>query len=114
LDLQPRLLEIDMVLQPSPKSSFLMKMNGIEINYDVYTGRFEVDDVVNTIPLQDGLLKLRLFLDRVGIEIFAQDGEFYIPINKNTNSSTPQYAFHVSSEEMACLKFDVYELSAIW
>lgn len=114
LDLPSRLLEIDMVLQPNPKSSFLMKMNDIEINYDAYTDRFEVDGVVNTIPLQDGLLKLRLFLDRVGIEIFAQDGEFYIPINKNTNSSTPQYAFHVSSEEIACLKFDVYELSAIW
>ncbi|MBL1409157.1 DUF4980 domain-containing protein [Sphingobacterium faecale] len=107
-------LEIDIDLLPQDKSLFEINMYGILLSYDQNTEQLRVDGVVNTIPLIDGRLKLHLFIDRVGVEIFAQDGEFYIPINKNTNSHSERLSLKVLNGKVICKKLDVYELSSIW
>ena len=89
-------------------------MRGIPVVYDVANKELFVDGVKAPVSLIDGKLRLRIYADRTGLEIFANDGLVFMPINVNLPGSNRSLSLSATGGTVKVDKLDVYELKSIW
>jgi len=96
------------------ESDFGFNIRGQYIRYDAISNDLSCGNKkVNVKPVNDKL-KLRLLVDRTSIEIFANDGQVYMPLK-----AVPQNDFYktiefFTSEKVRINLLNVYELKSIW
>ncbi|MBQ9430071.1 MAG: glycoside hydrolase family 32 protein [Kiritimatiellae bacterium] len=90
------------------------KFRGVPVSYDSKTGTLAADAVRVAWPITDGQLKLTVYLDRVGMEIFSADGLNCLPLAKvtpnpaNVKIETDNAAGMIENRNRA------YQLNRIW
>lgn len=113
-DFNSDVAELNLLIIPANAKNIQINLRGLVINYNVATEEMVVDNVRAIIPLKDKKISLRLFVDRTGVEIFAQDGEIYMPINYNFDRNNLQYAIRVLNGQAILEQADLYTLKSIW
>jgi fructan beta-fructosidase len=108
------LLEIIADLKPGTAKKINFVIHGLELRYDVVNQELLVDGIKAKTPLEGGHLRLRIFADRTGLEVFAQDGLIFMPVNKNLSSTVPSLAISVQGGKVKFTKLDVYALKSAW
>ena len=73
-----------------------------------------VDGVKAPAPLQNGKLSLLLYADRTGLEIFANNGMMFMPININIDDSNRALSLSATGGTAKVAGLEVYELKSIW
>ncbi|MGE8379386.1 MAG: glycoside hydrolase family 32 protein [Sphingobacterium sp.] len=106
--------ELKFIITPKSARNIQINVRGLIMNYNVATEEMVVDNVRAIVPLRDGKLILRLFVDRTGLEIFAQNGEIYMPINYNFDHNNLQYGISISNGQAVLDQADLYTLKSIW
>ncbi|ULT28796.1 GH32 C-terminal domain-containing protein [Sphingobacterium sp. E70] len=106
--------ELKLLITPKSARNIQINVRGLVMNYNVATEEMVVDNVRAIVPLRDGKLVLRLFVDRTGLELFAQNGEIYMPINYNFDHNNLQYGISVSNGQAVLDQADLYTLKSIW
>ncbi len=106
------LLEMQMLLSPGKTGTIRFDIRGLLLEYDVAAAELRCDGVKAKVPLQKGDLQLTVYADRTGIEVFANNGLVYMPINKNISGSAS--SIKVSGGKCRFKQLDVFELKSAW
>ncbi|GAA4807143.1 hypothetical protein GCM10023231_40410 [Olivibacter ginsenosidimutans] len=108
-------LEIRTTLTPSNASSIHITVRGVDIFYNVAEQELSVDGVSARAELSDkGKLDLILYVDRTGLEIFADQGLLFMPINKNIPAENKGLTLKATGGDAQCDQLNVYTLKSIW
>ena len=70
--------EIEAEFDVQDAEEFGFSLRGRTVTYTISTNTLNCDGKEVTVPPEDGILKLRLFLDTTSIESIVNDGWFYI------------------------------------
>jgi sucrose-6-phosphate hydrolase SacC (GH32 family) len=65
-------------------------------------------------PLRDGKLRLTIYCDRTGLEVFASDGLCYIPMPFNANPENQKIFLETRGNAASIRKLEVHELRSAW
>jgi sucrose-6-phosphate hydrolase SacC (GH32 family) len=79
-NIKAELLEIRTVVEPGKAEAIQFTIRGIDVVYNVQKEELNVDGVRAHLPLFNKQLKLVIYVDRVGLEIFSNQGMFFMPI----------------------------------
>ena len=66
------------------------------------------------VPSHDGVIRLRMILDRFSIEVFANDGETYVPMLASNGQSDPNLSLILHQGKSTIQSLHVYELKSAW
>ncbi len=108
------LLEVRATIRPGDAGTAGLNVRGVPIAYDVFKKELSVDGHRVPQSLKNGALSLRIFVDRTSIEVFADDGLTFIPINVGppaTGTGVVAFAKDGTSEFQT---LEVHELRSIW
>ncbi|MBX7256017.1 MAG: glycoside hydrolase family 32 protein [Candidatus Hydrogenedentes bacterium] len=106
--------DIEAVLVPGDAKEVGFIVRGIPVQYDVAKEQLTCADKSANVKLENGELSLRLLVDRMSIEIFAQRGAVYMPMGLHFDESK-QALEVVSKEGKAQAKsLAVRELRSAW
>ena len=67
---------------PRDADTVQFNIRGIELVYDVKEEQLNIDGVDAHLPMMDNKLNLTVYVDRTGLEVFANNGLFFMPINE--------------------------------
>lgn len=108
------LAEIITEIEPSKAAEVVMNIGGVPLTYRVADGQLVVDGVKAPVGLVNGKLKLRIYADRTGLEIFANDGLVFMPVNINLEDENHTLSMSSKGGTVKVNNLDVYELQSIW
>jgi sucrose-6-phosphate hydrolase SacC (GH32 family) len=66
--------EIRATIDPAEAKTIAFTFRGLTLTYDVATHRLSTPKFHCTLPMTDGKVRLAILVDRMSIEVFAQDG----------------------------------------
>ena len=113
-DIRVELAEIRMELTPGKAKEIRLDVRGVPVTYQVNSQQLVVDGVTAPVPLQNGRLSLLIYADRTGLEIFANNGLVFMPININIDSSNRLLSLSAKGGPVNVSGLKVYELRSIW
>ena len=108
------LFDLEIEFEPAPGSETIFDMRGLKVVYNFETQALSCGAVRSKLEPVDGLVRVRILLDRASIEVYGNDGRIYMPI-----VFFPQD--HNLSLNVTCTKGDVkanylrvHELKSSW
>lgn len=108
------LVEVRTEIAPGTEGSITVDVRGVKIEYAAQTQQLRVGDRVATAPLRSGKLRLTIYCDRTGLEIFASDGLCYVPLPVILSVDNQQVSLEVKGDEAVIESLDVYQLKSAW
>ena len=79
------LLELQTQIEPLNADQIVLNIRDAMVIYEPDKQELIVNGQRAAAPLRDGKLKLTIYCDRTGLEVFASDGTCYVPMPFNTN-----------------------------
>ena len=113
-DINIELAELRFEIEPGKAKEVTLEVRGIPVRYDVTSGELIVDGVKAPAPLLNGKLSLIIYADRTGLEIFANNGLLFMPVNINLPENNRSLALSVKGGTVKVNNLNVYELKSIW
>lgn len=110
--MQQDLLEWQVQAEPGKATELHFNINGLDIKYDVAAQEISADGVKAKLPLLKGKLQLTIYADRIGVEIFGNNGLVFVPINKNLEGK--ELSVSVKGGKAKFQQLDVYALKSAW
>jgi fructan beta-fructosidase len=112
--LQGGLSEIVFEVEALEATHVDLEVRGVSIEYDVAAQELSVLDSSAPLALVDGTLKLRVYIDRTALDVFAQDGRVFMPMAADMTGTTPVLRLRVRGGDTVVRVFDVHDLESIW
>lgn len=113
-NINAELVEMRMQIEPRKAQEVTLTVRGVPVVYDVAKQELKVDGVTAPAPLQNGKLDLIVFADRIGLEIFANRGLTFMPVNINLSPDNKELALTAKGGAAVVANLTVYELKSIW
>ena len=108
------LVELRAEFQPGDAAEVAFSVRGIPVVYEAETQEIVVNGRRAPAPLHDGTLRVTIFADRTGLEVFADDGLIYIPTATNLDPADLSLSVSVKGGAAQFSHLDVHELRTIW
>ncbi len=108
------LAEISMIIEPGNAKEIVLEIRGVPLTYDVKAEELTVNGVKALAPMRNGRLDLLIFADRTGLEIFANKGLLFMPVNLNIEGDKRSYSIKAIGGTSRILSLNAYELKSIW
>ena len=108
------LAELDLECIPGTAAALTLDIRGVAVVYDPAKKELRADGVVAPVPLINGKLRLKIYADRTGLEIFANEGLIFMPININLSGTNRTLTLSATGGTVKVSNLDVYELNSIW
>jgi fructan beta-fructosidase len=105
-------LEVQVEIVPSESARTVLTVRGVDVEYDAKKGELNVAGHAVSVPLRDGRLKFRLFVDRTVVELFAADGLVYAPVPVIPKFDETSMSFRGGSAEIGRLSLNGFR--SIW
>jgi len=112
--IRSELLEIRTEIEPGDAKQIVMNLRDVMIEYDPIEQELSVAGQRASAPLRDGKLRMTVYLDRTGVEVFASDGLCYIPMPFQMNPENTKLFLEVRQGQAKVLSLDVHELRSTW
>ncbi|MCX6880397.1 MAG: GH32 C-terminal domain-containing protein [Verrucomicrobia bacterium] len=71
-------------------------------------------DQTAPLKLDKGKLRLRVLTDRQSVEIYANDGRIYMPMNGRLDLAKRDFALAATGDGATLLSATAFELNSIW
>jgi len=101
-------------ITPGKAKEVALNIRGVAVIYNVAAQQLVADGVKAPAPLQNGKLTLLIYADRTGLEIFANNGLMFMPVNINIDDSDRSLSLSVKGGTAKISSLEVYELKSIW
>jgi len=113
-DLELELLEIRTEIEPGNASEIVFNVRDAMIIYQTAKQEISVDGQRAAAPLLEGKLRLTIYGDRTGLEVFVSDGLCYLPIPFNTNPENRKVFLESRGGAARVRKLEVHQLRSAW
>ena len=108
------LVEVRAEIEPGDAKEVVFNIRDIMVEYDVKKQELSVAGHRAPAPIRDGKLRLTIFCDRTGAEVFASDGLCYMPMPYNTKSGNKRLFLETRGGAAKVNKLEVHELQSAW
>jgi fructan beta-fructosidase len=105
-------LEADLALGQADEVGFTLR--GVEVSYEVKTEELSCGDRKAKLKPIDGRIRLRLFLDRASVDIFANEGRVYIPMGVIPGAENRSLSVYAKGGAATLRSLQVHELRPAW
>ena len=113
-DITIELAELRMEIEPGKAKEVQLNVRGVAVVYDVQNQQLIVDGVKAPAPLLNGKLDLLVYADRTGLELFANKGLLYMPVNINIEDGNRSLSLAAKGGAAKVSGLEVYALKSIW
>lgn len=113
-DVSAELVEVRLTFAPGMAKEVVLRVRGAIIAYDVAKQELRVNDVRVPAPLRDGLLRLRVYVDRMAVEVFASDGLVYVPLPFIPKADDRSLVLTAVDGAVGIKELEVHELGSAW
>ncbi len=113
-EFQVELLEIRTEIDPGDANEIVFNIRDSMIIYDAKKQELTVNGQRAPAPLRDGKLRLTIYCDRTGLEVFASDGLCYIPMPFNSKPENRRIFLETRGGSATVLTLEAYELRSAW
>jgi fructan beta-fructosidase len=103
-------LEID----PGEAAQVGLRIHAVEVVYDSAAQTLTCQDRIIPTRLLDGRLQLQLLVDRASLEIFANQGEVYLPLNVIYPAADRRLEVFARGGRASICALDVHVLRSAW
>jgi len=108
------LFHIEARLDVSETQRCGLAVRGVPVLYDVRKREIACHDRTAPLKPQNGVITLELLVDRTSIEIFANDGQVYMPIGVHLVDKPATLDVFTEEGELGIRDLAVHELESIW
>ena len=108
------LVEVRADIEPGAAKELVLTIRGATITYDVERQELAIAGLRAPAPLTNGRLRLAVFCDRTGIEVFAADGLCYVPLPFQPRPDDRALAVEARGGAATIHSLDAHELRSIW
>lgn len=119
------LFDIDVHIDPGDAETIGLEINGFPVTYHVdeqllIGGTGEEGDHFSSgktqakLAPQDGIISLRILVDRPSVEIFANDGRIYMPMQAVRDLSNKSLEIYAKGGAAHVKQMTVHEMKSIW
>ena len=111
---QGELFDITAVFETGTASEVGFKLRGLTISWDAEKGELRCKDKIAPLIPENGRVKLRLLVDRVSVEIFANDGRIYMPMHNVAEDVIADIKVFAKDGQATLTELTVHELASAW
>ncbi len=108
------LVELRAEIDPGDAHEIVFNIRDAMIRYDIGKQELFVEGARAPAPLCEGKLRLIVYCDRTGLELFASDGLVYMPIPVNLNSDNHRLYLESVGGAAKITQLEVHELKSAW
>lgn len=108
------LAELHLDIEPGTAKEVVLDVRGVPVTYNIAEQQLIIDGVKAPAPLLNGKLSLVLYADRTGLELFANNGLLFMPVNINIADSNRSLSLAAKGGTAKITNLTVYELHSIW
>ena len=108
------LVEVRVEFEPGEAKEVVFNIRDVMVEYDVVKQELRVAGHRAPAPLHDGKLRLVIYCDRTGVEVFASDGLCYLPMPFNTNPANKRIFLEARGGSVKLNVLEVHELRSAW
>ncbi len=108
------LYRIKAVLKPEGAQACRLKIGSQTLEYNVAEAKLSCAGQTASMPLVNGELSLDVIVDRMTIEIYANDGEIYMPVRANLAGSVVELGLDSVGGNTRIIDMNIYELNSVW
>lgn len=108
------LCAVDLRLHVGEATSVDLRVPGAQIAFDVQSGILSCGKYKTEVPLNDGVLGMRVLVDRSSVEVYAGDGLIYLPMGVLKEPATRGVTLEIRGGEAAIKRFEIAELKSAW
>ena len=112
--LRAELFELRAEIDPADAKEIVLNIRDAMVLYDPQKQELSVNGLRAPAPLRDGKLRLTLYGDRTGLEIFASDGLCYIPMPFNAKPENRRLFLETRGGSAKITSLHVHELRSAW
>jgi sucrose-6-phosphate hydrolase SacC (GH32 family) len=112
--LKGELFDIDAEFEVGEADEFGFLINGFSVKYNIDKNELSCGRPKAKLKPIDGKIRLRILVDRVSIEIFANDGRVYMPIRAIPGSDEKGIEVFTKGPGTRINSLTVHELKSIW
>jgi len=112
--LKGELYDIEAEFEVGDATEFGFVVRDIPVSYNVEEGKLSSEDLVAPLKPRKGRIKLRLLVDRLSIEVFANDGRVYMPIRALHMGAKREFEIFTRGDGTTIKSLVVHELKSIW
>jgi len=113
-DVKAELVEIRAELDPGDAETIAFSVRGAEIAYDAASREWVVNGQRAPAPMRDGRLRLTIYGDRTGLEVFASDGLVFMPKPFQPAAGNHTLGVSVQGGAAGLVSLEVHELRSAW
>ncbi|NBT90663.1 MAG: hypothetical protein EBT50_07535, partial [Verrucomicrobia bacterium] len=88
-------------------------LRGCKLTYDNVKAEWSIEGHTFRVPAHGGVQKIRVFVDRTFMEIFAGDGLVYVPVPILVNPQNLSVRINIP-ESVKMKNLEIYRLKSIW
>ncbi len=108
------LLDLHIAFTPKDAAVFGLTINGLTIDCDLEKGALRCKDKTAPLSLREGRIDLRLLVDRLSVEIFANDGDVYMPMSHALEAEQKGLRLFATDGSVDVAELTVHELASAW
>jgi sucrose-6-phosphate hydrolase SacC (GH32 family) len=108
------LFDIEAQFEVGDADEFGFLINGFSVKYNVDKNELSCGRPKTKLKPIDAKIRLRILVDRVSIEIFANDGRIYMPIRAIPQGDERGLEVFTKGDSIEISSLTVHELKSIW
>ncbi|HEY0456825.1 MAG TPA: glycoside hydrolase family 32 protein [Verrucomicrobiae bacterium] len=108
------LVELAVEIEPGTASEVVFNVRGATIAYDAKAQELVVNKMRAPAPLRAGKQRLRIFCDRMALEVFASDGLTYVPMPFIPKLDNMELGVTAQGGRAKLAALEVHELKSAW
>ncbi|MGE5296130.1 MAG: glycoside hydrolase family 32 protein [Solirubrobacterales bacterium] len=112
--IEGELMRVQATLRPAGAAKCGFTVRGTQVTYDVAAGKLSCLDKTAPLSPVDGAIRLELLVDRASIEIFANDGQVYMPMGVVLPEDNKSVRVFAEGGPVKVESLEVHLLKSIW
>jgi fructan beta-fructosidase len=113
-EVKGELLEVLAELTPGAASEIHFHLRGVAVTYDTKKQTLACLGKTAALPMENGKIQLRMFVDRTSVDIFGNHGQLYMPMGIVVVSENRSLGITANGGEARINALEVFELKSAW
>ena len=113
-EVEGELMHVRATLRPAGATKCGFVVRGTEVAYDVAGRKLTCLDKAAPLSPIDGTIRLELLVDRTSIEIFANDGEVYMPMGIVPPENNKSIRILAEGGPVKIESLEIHHLKSAW